>query len=139
MSFTPTVGQVAIVKITLGAGGATDWVGPGITAKADLDGKVVDKSNFRDGRIKNATLPDATVTLTLVYDQADSPFKTGTGGAQITLGATGTLKYCVDATHYFGLPVIVQTIGLENPGMEDDLMCDVEFGLNGSITYPAGV
>jgi len=136
MSFTPTVGQVAVLDLTLG-GGAAHWIGPGINWKLHLDPKVVDKSNFRDGRIKNATLPDGTLTLTIVYDQADSPFKT-TGG-NITMGATGTARCFVDATHYWTVPVIVGPLDLENSGMEDDLGLEIEFDLNGTAVPPVGV
>lgn len=136
MSFTPTVGQVAVLDLTLG-GGATHWKGPGINWKFNPDPKITDKSNFRDGRIKNSTLADATISLTLVYDQADSPLKAI--GGNVIIGTTGTARLFVDATNFISCPVIVGAVGIENPGMEDDLMLDVTLELNGAITWPAGV
>ena len=142
MAFTPTVGQVAQVKLTCGAGGTADWIGPGINWKLNIDPKVVDKSNFRDGRIRNKTMQDADGTLTLVYDQNDSPFKT-TGG-NVLDGLSGTAKFFVDATHYFSCPFIIAGVGVENPGMEDDLMLDITInlssdGTHSTVTYPTGV
>lgn len=141
MPFTPTTGKVAVVKLTLGAGLA-DWIGPGINWKLDIDPKVVDKSNFRDGRIRNPTLQDAHLTLTLVYDQADSPFKV-TGG-HVLDGASGTAKLYTDATHYFSVPIILSAVGVEFGGVEEDLMLNVGFdlssdGTNSTVTYPTGV
>lgn len=142
MAFTPTVGQVAVVKLTTGSGGGTDWVGAGVNWKLNIDPKTVDKSNFRDGRIRNKTLQDADLSLTLVYDQGDSPFKLTTGN--LLDGLISTAKCFVDATHYFVVPGIVSSVGVENPGMEDDLMLDIGIQLsnNGTIstvTYPTGV
>lgn len=136
MPFTPTVGQVAVLDLSLGAG-AAHWKGPGINWKFNPDPKITDKSNFRDGRIKNPTLPDATISLTLVYDQADSPFKAS--GGNVLIGVAGTARLFVDATNFISCPVLVGAVGIENPGMEDDLMLDVTLELNGAITWPPGV
>ena len=71
MPMTPTAGQVAKLTATLGAGQA-DYIFPGINWDLKIDGKVVDKSNFRDGRYKVGTLADAELSLTLVWDAAES-------------------------------------------------------------------
>lgn len=136
MAFTPTVGQVAVLDLTIGAG-VQHWKGPGINWKFSPDPKITDKSNFRDGRIKNRTLDDAQITLTLVYDQADSPLKAA--GGNVLIGSSGTARLFVDATNFISCPILVGPVGVENPGMEDDLMLDVTLELNGAITWPAGV
>lgn len=133
---TPTAGQVAVCKLSL-VGAAADTIVPGINWDLMVDGKVVDKSNFRDGRYKVGTLADATLKMTLVWDgavQPTDPLVTG-----IRTGVRGTAKCYVDSTHFFSLPVVVSTIGVKNEGVEDVLMADVEYGLSGDITYPVAL
>lgn len=136
MAFTPVKGQTALVKLSM-TGGGTDVIVPGVNWKLNQDGKVVDTSNFRDGRAKAPTLEDATLSMTLVLDNADRPMKSTV--TAIRTGNTGTAKCYIGsgANDYFSLGVIVQTLGTTNDGVENVLMQDVEFGLTGSITYPA--
>jgi len=135
MSFQPTTGKVAKLTISM-AGGKADWLGPGINWKLNVDPKLVDKSNFRDGRLKNPTLTDATCNLTLVYDKADPLFKTGATAASVLAGASGTAKLYVDDTAFYTMPFVIGPVGVENPGMEDDVMVDLELSLSGGDITP---
>lgn len=132
MSFTPTQGAVAVFTLTM-VGGSLQTV-PGVNWKLDLDGKLADTSNFRDGRSKSGTLPDGTLTCTLVWDAGEQPTKVADTG--LRLGVGGIAKCYTDATHFFSVPVVCGTIGLDNGGVESVLMVDTTFGLNGAITYP---
>ncbi len=132
MAFTPTEGQIA--KVTLTMTGGTLTTIPGTNWKLNLDAKTKDVSNFRDGRRRWDTLHDATLTVTLVWDSAEQPTKAATTG--VRLGVTGTAKCYTDATKFFEVPVIVAQIEPENSGVEDVVMMNVTFELDGSITYP---
>src|SRR5690349_19256323 len=124
MSFTPTSGSVAYAK-----SGTT--IIPGISWKLNLDPKITSNpSNFRDGRVKIATLLDASVTIRLVWDAFAPPTVTGT--ANIRPGATGTVLCYVDATNYWSVPGIWGVIGPENPGIEDVVMMDATFEFSGT-------
>jgi hypothetical protein len=133
VTLVPTPGQVAVLKATIGAG-STDYVFPAINWKLSVDGKVVDVSNFRDGRYKVGTLPDATLTFTLIWDANDEP--TSTAAASVRTGLQGSAKCYTDSTHYFVVPICVSTADVNNDGVEDVLKLDVSCGLSGQITYP---
>lgn len=132
MAFTPTQGMIAILTLTM-TGGTLQTV-PAINWKADLDGKLADTSNFRDGRSKTGTLPDASISCTLVWDAGEQVTKVADTG--LRLGVGGVAKCYTDASHFFSCPVKVGTIGLDNGGVENVLMVDVTLGLDGAITYP---
>jgi hypothetical protein len=133
MAFTPTSGMVAILSLELGSNSTFTTV-PGVNWKLDLDAKLAGVSNFRDGRSNIGTLPDGSLSLTVVWDAGEQITKVADTG--VRLGVVGTAKCYTDATHFFSVPVIVGTIGGENGGVESALMFDVTFALNGSITYP---
>jgi hypothetical protein len=133
MAFTPTEGEVAVVKLSM-TGGTADTIVPGTGWKLQLDGKPKDVSNFRDGRKRKGTLPDASLTMTLVWDAGEQATKASVTG--IRLGVTGTAKCFTDATKFFSVPVIVAQIEPENEGVEGVVMLPVTLQLNGAITYP---
>lgn len=127
MPLTPTEGKVA--KVTVGA---TDV--PGVNWSNPIRGNPKDVSNFRDGRRIKTTLPNATITMSLVWDADDQP--TDVAASNIRIGTEVTVKCYTDATHFFSGPYTVTEIGPKNDGVEDVVMMDVTFGLNGDITYP---
>lgn len=133
MPFTPTGGDVAIVKLTMG--GNSEVTIPGVSWKLNGDAKTFNAMNFRDGRKRIGTLPDATLDVTLVWDDGEQPTKST--ATDIRLGVTGTAKCYTSATKFFSVPVIVSGIGPENTGVEGGgVMMSVTFELNGTITYP---
>lgn len=127
MAYTPVSGAVAKVMLGSTNAAAMNW-------KLDLDAKVKDASNFRDGRKKAATLDDGTLTFTVFWDSADDPTNTGSGNMR--LGVTAVAQCYVTAAKFFSVPVIISKIGPENKGVEDLVMMDVTAELNGTITYP---
>lgn len=132
MPFTPTVGMTAIVKLTMA--GNSEVTVPGINWKLAADGKPADVSNFRDGRKRVGTLPDATITVTLVWDSDEMPTKAT--GTNLRLGVKGTAKCYTSSTKFFSCPVIVAQIEPENEGVEGRVMQPVTLQLDGDITYP---
>lgn len=128
MAYTPASGDVA--KFTFNS---IDQ--PGVNWKLDIDGNAKDASNFRDGRNIKTTLPNATATVTLVWDSGLQP--TDTLGGPIKIGSVATAKFYVDETKFFTGSFMVTKIGPENKGVEDLVMMDVTLMLNnGFITYP---
>lgn len=119
--FTPTSGSIAVLTVQM-AGGTLQTV-PAVNWTLEVDGKLFDASNFRDGRFRVPTLLDSTVTATLVWDSAEQQTKLTATGMRI--GATGSVKCYTDATHFFVVPVIVGTLGIKNDGPEGVVMQDV--------------
>lgn len=107
MPSAPTSGKYARVDI-----GSTTI--PAVNWKLSGQGKSSDYSNFRDGRVRAAGLPDVTVTLDLVWDQGDSPTKSS--GLNLRLGQFVTAKCYVDgadgqaSAKFFQVPAIVDQI-----------------------------
>ena len=134
MSFAPVSG--ALAKATVDVGGSP-VVFPSINWKLDIDPKLKDVSNFRDGRFRKKTLQDATLTLTLVWDSAAQPNAAANGG--IVDGAAISVKCYVDesATKFFLVPGVIGSIGAANAGPEDVIMLDITVNLSGGVvTYP---
>jgi hypothetical protein len=127
VSFTPTAGPVAIIKI----GTATI---PGINWTLGIDPKIKDVSNFRDGRITAATLQDADLSFTVVWDQDAEP--TATSGPNLRDGAVITAQLYTSSSAYFSVTAQVSHVEPALSGMEDVLMYSVQAKLNGSVTYP---
>jgi hypothetical protein len=148
MSFTPTSGQYAAAQLGTGAiGSNTQITVPGINWSLDWDNKSKDVSNFRDGRSRTGTLPDYTLTLTLVWDAAANPLLAANGDL-ITLSNTSVARgSLINATLFtdqaqtnskawFG-PYIVSKVSPKNSGVEDVVMLDVTCEANGAITPPS--
>ena len=88
---------------------------------------------------RTGTLPDYTLSLTLVWDSAANPLLTANGG--ITEGAKLNMALFTDQAQtntkaWFG-PVIVSKVSPKNSGVEDVVMCDVTCEANGAITPPS--
>ena len=136
MAFTPVSGMTARVQLTVGTGGSNITI-PAINWTLNEDPKLFDVSNFRDGRVRAATLEDCSISLTLVWDDANRPTKTSQ--ANIRKGMAGTAKLFVGAASnaYYLLPVMVNTVKTSNGGVENVLMQDVELlQSGGALSFP---
>lgn len=149
MTFTPTSGQFAVAQLGPGALGVnTNITLPGINWSLDWDNKTKDVSNFRDGRSRTGTLPDYTLSLTLVWDSAANPLLPANGDLLNVNTNTGIVKgSALNMTLYtdqaltntkawFG-PVIVSKVSPKNSGVEDVVMLDVTCEANGMIVPPS--
>lgn len=129
MSLIPVTGTTAVVKI----GGSTI---PGINWTLSIDPKITkNASNFRDGRVSVATLTDAQLKLTLVWDDNAPP--TLTAGFDLRPGTSVTVDCYTDGSNYFVFPGVVGPADVTNPGLEDVLGYSLTVELSGSITYPS--
>jgi hypothetical protein len=101
----------------------------------NLDGKVVDYSNFKDGRVRVATLDDATVSFQVPYNEEDKPED---NPYNLKVGNAFALRLYVNSsqTVYYNVPVVIETVGVSVAGPEDIAKLDVTAGLHGSVTYP---
>jgi hypothetical protein len=125
---TPVKGKFC--KVTVGS---TDH--PAVNWNLSIDGKVVDYSNFRDGRVKAGTLDDASLSFSIVEDED----ATAIGATGLKPGDIVTVKcYTNNAqTKYISAAWCVQTVVPKVDSQEELLRLDVSAGLNGSITWPA--
>jgi hypothetical protein len=127
MSFTPTAGPVAIMKIGSTTIPASDW-------KFSIDAKLKDISNFQTGRTHIATLTDGDMTFKMIYDTAAQPIDPA--GLNLLPGASVTIKCYTSVDHFFSVPLVIGKITPTLGGMEDVVMYEVEAKLSGSIVYP---
>lgn len=136
MSFTPVKGKFAYVTDNTSP---TPNIYPGVNWTLNLDPKLEDCSNFRDGRQRDDTLADSDVTMTLIFDQDKPPDKAGSGALNLRGGALVTLKLYVDnaQTLFYQIPCKVGQVTPKNEGVEKVLKYDVKFHQHGAITYPA--
>lgn len=135
MSFTPTAGPVAVLKIESGSLMA-QTIFPGINWKIDHDPKLKDVSNFETGRTEAQTLPDSTLTFTLVYDNTTNPFLAANGG--LKAGAPLTANCYTASAAFFVFTGLVSKVGAGVAGLEDVVMCDIEARESGgALVYPA--
>lgn len=137
MAFIPVGGLTAICKV-----GGTPAIVPGINWTFNFDPKLASASNFRDGRVMIATLPDGTVSLTLIYDKTSPP--TTVAGFGLRPGAGGVALLYVDDTNYWTVPFVVGVVTPKNDGLEDVVKYDVNLQYSSNaVTYtasaPAGV
>ncbi len=133
MSYTPTSGRYAKASTPYG-------VLPGVNWKLSGDGKPADASNWRDGRRRENTLEDGTLTLDLVWDAGDSPSKVA--GYNLRLGTKVDVNCYVDGsaaaapTKYFVFPGIITNINPESAVEGQVVRYPITLMLNGAITYP---
>ncbi len=127
MAFTPVAGPVAILKI------GTTTV-PGINWKLNIDGKLANVSNFRDGRWNAETLDDVDLSFSVVWDAAAPPSDTNL--LDLRPGITVAAKCFTDSTHFFLLNAIVGTVEPGIDSMESVIMYPVTAKIQGSITWP---
>jgi hypothetical protein len=108
MPSAPTSGKYARIDI-----GST--IAPAVNWKLDITGKTADYSNFRDGRVRAAGLPDVTADVEIVWDQGDSPTKSS--GLNLRVNQFVVLKCFVDgsdgqaSSKYWQIPGIVDKLG----------------------------
>jgi hypothetical protein len=133
MPFTPVNGSLAAIKVIVAS---TPVTIPAINWKLDIDAKLKDVSNFRDGRFRKRTLQDATLTFTLVWDSSAEPNLSANGAF---VDGTAFVANCyVDeaASKFFAVPAVVSTVGPANEGVEGVIMYEVTALLSGAVTYP---
>lgn len=135
MAFTPVAGSTAKIKVSMTEGTANTTL-PGVNWKLNYDPKLKDVSNFRDGRFRAATLEDATIDVTLVFDAADPYTKAAVTG--LRGGVAGSAELFHDGTKKWVVPIKVGTIGETNEGVEGVVMVDVQLlQHNGAVIYPS--
>jgi hypothetical protein len=125
MSAIPTKGKFCKIEI-----GST--VIPGVNWSLAIDPKLVDWSNFRDGRRKTATLRDATLTFSVPNDEAGSVDVTIKDGDQVTI------KLYVNnaASKFFEGPFTIGPVTPKVDSQEEILRWDYTAELNGELVYP---
>lgn len=133
MAFTPVAGNTALLKVKPANGNNTtmaciNWTG-------QIDAKVKDVSNFRDGRFRVATLQDSTWNFTVVHD-AGAPEYLAANGSLID-GQVCTLLAYVGNNGFYSVPGIITNVSPKNEGVEGVIMHDVTISQhNGVVTYP---
>lgn len=133
---TPVTGQQAPLKVNVANTNATlasiNWT-------LEIDAKVKDISNFRDGRQRAKTLQDATLTTTVVHDASAAEYLSANGG--LVDGVTGT-AYCFQSNSTntnaaYIVPFIITSVSPKNDGPEGIVMTEIKASLhNGTVTYP---
>lgn len=120
-------GDKCIVKIGTIQIPSRDWT-------LAIKGMNHDVSNSRDGRKRIGGLEDADGDFKMPYDVGNDPTTTAAGGIKAAAILAG--QFYLDATHFYGLSIIVDEIG---PAVEfeGELMFPVKFSLeSGFVTYP---
>lgn len=131
MSFTPTPGMSAPTAVTVSG---SDVTLPATNWRNLHDGKLVDVSNFRDGRQQAATLPDGDYSCDLIWDQAAEPNLAANGG--IVVGASLAVVNNVGGTKKVTGTFMVSTVEWENAGVNAVLVYHVTGKLVGTLTPP---
>src|SRR5262245_18977039 len=139
--FDPSAGNFCKIQVE---SGATDIDLPGINWSLSDMAKSKDVSNFRDGRYRIGTLPDATLNFTLVWDAGQPPHLAANGTIKrgTRIFATLFTDNAITENKAFKVPAIVDQCDLKNEGVEGGLLYDVTALLSGSttqlgvVTYP---
>lgn len=126
MPTNPTGGQFAVLKVGSNTVPAMDW-------KLDLDAKLKDVANFKDGRHQKATLPDADFSAKMLFDADAMPHDPA--GLGIFPGAEIVALCFVTPTKSYSAPIVIGkcTIASEIEGI---VMYDVTGKQNGPIVPP---
>jgi hypothetical protein len=105
---------------------------PAVSWTLSHDPKAEDVSNFKAGRAREATLDDATVTFTLLQEDA-SPY----GTATVFAGVYGTVQcYRNNAQDkYVIVPGMFTKVDWKNDGPENTLKADCTVSLHGTINW----
>lgn len=125
MPYTPLKGRYATIKYATVVRPAINWT-------VSIDGNVVDMSNFRDGRKADATLNDADVSWTEIWDTDAPPTATIKPGekADVALAmAEGVSPLTITA------PVTIATVAPQNEGVNGRVLFAVTAKLNGDIDW----
>ena len=137
MAFTPSSGLNCVCALNTSGSPAL----AGMNWTIDVDPKPKDVSNFATGRLRVATLLDATLTFQLVWDTAIPPVS---GGASPPLSGNGSLwagnyvtVYCfVDKAggKYFTVSGIISKATPAISSIEDAMLYNIEVSLSASST-----
>jgi hypothetical protein len=141
MSFTPIAGPTMLLKLstgnTLTAVGSSPATVPAMGWKLQIDGKLVDISNFQTGRTPALTLVDVDLSFTLVHD-ITAP-ATDSDLMNLRPGVLFTAQCYTDTAKYYTLTAMISTI---NPGidsLEDVGKLPVTAKISGTLTYPVNL
>jgi hypothetical protein len=107
-------------------------VQPAVNWSLNHDPKAEDTSNFKAGRAREATLDDATVTFTLLQEDA-SPY----GTATVFAGAYGTVNcYRTNSqAKYAIVPGMLTSVAWDNQGVETTLKANITLSLHGTVDW----
>jgi hypothetical protein len=131
----PIAGPVAVLKFSyLIADTLTAVVQPAMNWKLNIDGKLVDVSNFLSGRTPALTLTDVDFECTLVYDDNNPP--TDTDLANIRPGTLLVVQCYTNATKFYSLSAMVSTIAPGIESLEDVHKIPVTAKISGALTWP---
>lgn len=141
----PFTGFYATCKVTpLAPSGGSEVTIPGTDWTLSDDAKLKECNNFRDGRLRIATLHDSNFSATLIWDS--NLFPSSTGGGGLAAGNTVGVTFAVGTGKTFSGTFVLTTVEVNNPGVEDVVMYKVTGVLSAqsgvgsvmqSITYPA--
>jgi hypothetical protein len=134
MPLTPQSGPLALLQVSPSAG--TPATVPGINWTLNIDAMLKKIPNFQTGRDAAATLEDADLSFTLVYD-ATGATSAPHGTAGIDAGNLIKAKLLTDATRSYSGTFRVATVGPNVSSLEDILMFPVTAMLIGVLTRPA--
>ena len=134
MAFTPVSGRYAYITDNATP---TPNVYPGVNWTLNIDPKLDDVSNFRDGRQRSPNLGDADVSLTVIYDQDKPPDKTT--GLNLIAGQEVTVKLYVNNSQslFYQIQCRVGAVATKNEGVEKTVKQDIKLHQSGTLTYPA--
>lgn len=130
MAFTPSSGLNCVIQSPLGTTLAgTNW-------SLDVDPHPKDVSNFNTGRLRIATLLDATLTFQLVWDTTAPAVHGGASPTGMFAGNYITVYCFVDKSgnSYFTVTGIISKITPNIASIEDAMLLDVEVSLSASST-----
>ena len=141
MSFSPIAGPTMLLKLSTGNSltgvGTSPATVPAMNWKLNIDGKLVDVSNFLYGRQPALTLVDVDLEFTMVYDDSAPP--TDSDLVNLRPGVLFTAQCYTNSTKYYTLSAMVSTI---NPGidsLEDVGRIPVTAKISGTLTYPTNL
>jgi hypothetical protein len=126
MPTNPTGGSVAVLKIGTATVPAMDW-------KLDMDAKLKDVANFKDGRRQKATLADADFSAKVLWDADAMPHDPA--GLGLVPGAEIIAKCYTDSVKFFSAPIVIAKCTATSE-IENVLMYDITGKQNGPIVFP---
>jgi hypothetical protein len=126
MPTNPTGGSVAVLKIGTATIPAMDW-------KLDMDAKLKDVANFKDGRHQKSGLADADFSAKILWDADLMPHDPA--GSGIVPGAAIICLCYTSATKFFSAPIAIAKCTASSE-IEGVVMYDVTGKQNGPIVFP---
>lgn len=141
MSFTPISGPTMLLKLstgnTLNGVGTSPATVPAMGWKLNIDGKLVDVSNFLTGRTPALTLVDVDLSFTQIYDDSAPP--TDSDLVNLRPGVLFTAQCYTNATKFYTLTAMVATIEPGVDSLEDVGRIPVTAKISGTLTYPTNL